>query len=59
MDHKASSKMKMAEMSIAVIRADGTREELGVVAKTFANPLKQICWNLSQWIKRHIFYKGN
>lgn len=34
-----------ATISAVVIRADGTREEVGVIAAGYDNPLKQLWWD--------------
>lgn len=38
--------MKEASIEAVVIRADGRREDLGVVSYWHRNPLKRIAWNL-------------
>lgn len=58
MDHKALSGAKMTELSIVKIRADGSEEHIRTV-RTYKNPIKQLCWNFSQWVRQHLFYKGN
>lgn len=45
------SKAKMSELSVVVVRADGSKEDLGVIAKQFSNPFTQLVWNIKQWFK--------
>lgn len=33
-----------ATVSAVIIRADGTREDVGVIAATYRNPLRQLWW---------------
>ena len=40
----ASSKIKRAEIQAVIIRADGTREDLGTIAYYHDNPLKRWLW---------------
>ena len=47
----AGSQVKEAEVSIIVIRANGTVEDLGVVARYSSNPLKQMVNQVEGWIK--------
>ena len=47
----ASSQVKEAEVSIVIIRANGTVEDLGVVARYSSNPIKQAMNQLNGWIK--------
>ena len=46
MAFNASAQVKEAEVSIVVIRADGTKEDLGVVARYSSNPLKQAIYKI-------------
>jgi hypothetical protein len=41
--------MKEASIEAVVIRADGTREDLGVVSYWHKNPFKRLAWRLKQW----------
>lgn len=41
-----------AKMSAVIIRADGRREDLGIVAYYNKNPLKQFAFEVSQLIKK-------
>jgi hypothetical protein len=43
-----------SDLSIIVTRADGTVEDLGVVYRSFKNPLKQLAWNVRQYVRRHL-----
>jgi hypothetical protein len=42
----ARSKMREGTMSVIVTRADGTVEDLGVVAYYHRNPLRRLAWRL-------------
>lgn len=42
----------MAEVSAVIIRADGTREDLGVISYWHRNPIKR--W----WVNRRKVWKG-
>jgi hypothetical protein len=46
MDQTAKSGVKQATIEAVVIRADGTREDLGVVSYWHANPLKRLLHRL-------------
>lgn len=51
-----SSPLKEASFSAVIIRADGTREELGEIAYYNKNPLKRFAWYIKKFIndkKRH------
>lgn len=52
------SDCKSAELSMVVIRADGSKKDLGVVSYYNRNPIKQGFWNLKTWVKS-FFHKGN
>ena len=45
----ADSKVKEATIEVVVLRADGRREELGVVSYWHRNPLKRLAWRLKLW----------
>ena len=42
----AKSQIKEASIAAVVIRADGTREDLGVVSYWHVNPWKRLLWRL-------------
>lgn len=42
----ASGQVKSAELSVVVIRADGTVEDHGTVAYYHRNPLRRWAWSL-------------
>ena len=42
---------KEIQLVATIVRADGTREELGVIDAFYKNPLKQLIWNIKKWIK--------
>jgi hypothetical protein len=49
----AKTDVKEATISAVVIRADGTREELGVVSAYYKNPVKRALWALKQKLGRN------
>jgi hypothetical protein len=51
MENAGTCSVKEAELSIVVIRADGTREDLGVVASYTSNPLKRVVRQIGGLIK--------
>lgn len=48
MDTLATGKIKSLQMEAVVIRADGSREDLGTVAYYHRNPLRRLAWRLTQ-----------
>lgn len=48
---KANSNLREGSISAVVIRADGTREELGVISYWHKNPLRRLHWRFSQWLR--------
>jgi hypothetical protein len=38
-----------ASIAAVVIRADGTKEDLGVIAYYHKNPLRRAIWRLKHW----------
>lgn len=46
----AKQKFKEASIAAVVIRADGTREDLGVVSYWNKNPFKRLLWRIKQWL---------
>ena len=48
----ASSPIKSAQMHAVVIRADGTRENLGIVSYYHRNPLKRLAFWLKSKVKK-------
>ena len=42
----AKSQLKEASIAAVVVRADGTREDLGVVSYWHTNPFKRLLWRL-------------
>lgn len=51
MDFYGNIKPKQAELSVVVTRADGTKEDLGVVAYYSRNPIKRLWWKVKKWQK--------
>lgn len=47
----SKSKVREATFEAVVIRADGTRENLGVVAYYHRNPIKRLAWSLNKRLK--------
>lgn len=50
-EQKAKSHLREASIEATVIRADGTREELGVVSYYHRNPLKRAAWAVKQKLR--------
>ena len=50
-DQNAKSDVKEATIEIVVIRADGTRENHGVVSYWNSNPLKRAAWAAKQKLR--------
>lgn len=42
---------KETQISAVIIRADGTKENLGVVSYWHKNPLKRIFWSIKKWLQ--------
>lgn len=42
---------KMASIDAVIIRADGTRVNLGTIAYYHKNPLKRLWWKIKRFIK--------
>jgi hypothetical protein len=51
MAFQGTSDCKSAELSMVVIRADGSKEDLGVVAYYHKNPLKTAIFKIKQYFK--------
>lgn len=47
----ASSKIKSAQLSVTIIRADGTVENLGVVSSYESTPLKRLILRIKERIE--------
>lgn len=47
MNLQAEGGVKEATLSAVVIRADGTREDLGAIAYYHKNPLRRLWWRLT------------
>ena len=41
---------KEASMKATIVRADGTRVELGTVAYWHKNPIKRLIWRIKRWV---------
>lgn len=50
-EQNAKSEIKEATIEVVVIRADGTREEHGVVSYFHKNPLKRAAWAAKQKLR--------
>ena len=46
-----NGKAKESEIRAVVTRADGTVEDLGVVAYWHRNPLRRWAWEIKHWLK--------
>lgn len=50
MEIAAKGQLREASISAVVIRADGTREDLGVVSYWHKNPLRRAYWRVNKWL---------
>jgi hypothetical protein len=48
---QAPAGAKSVEIQAVVIRADGTREDLGTVAYWNKNPLRRVWWGVKRWLR--------
>jgi hypothetical protein len=48
----ATSESKSVTVEAVVIRADGTREDLGVIARWHRNPFRRLLWRLQDAVRR-------
>lgn len=48
---RAKGKIKTVTFNAVVTRADGTVEDLGVIARYDRNPIKRLLYNIKQLIK--------
>jgi hypothetical protein len=48
---RVSVPAREASISAVIIRADGTREELGVISYWHKNPLRRLAWRVRRWLK--------
>jgi len=44
--------VKEIQLVATIIRADGTREELGVIDYYHKNPIKRLIWRIKKWLHR-------
>jgi len=51
-DIKARGEVRSAQIDVVVIRADGTREDLGTVSYYHRNPLRRLWWRLGRLLRR-------
>lgn len=52
MDSEGKSPFREATISAVITRADGTIEDLGVVARWHKNPLVRLAWRVTDSLKR-------
>lgn len=45
------ARAKESELRAVITRADGTIEDLGVIAYWHRNPLRRWVWNIGHWLK--------
>jgi hypothetical protein len=45
--HQAAKGVTSAQVSAVIIRADGTRENLGVISYWHKNPLRRLWWRIT------------
>lgn len=50
-EQTAKTDVQQAEIQAVVIRADGSREDLGVIAYYHRNPLKRALWAVKQKLR--------
>jgi len=48
---EAKQKLKRVQIEAVVIRADGTREDLGIISYWHKNPWKRLLWKARHWRK--------
>jgi hypothetical protein len=51
MTMQIKGKAREASISAVIIRADGTRVDLGTVSYWHRNPLKRLAWRVRCWLK--------
>ena len=51
MNQLGNSKAKEISLEMVIIRADGTREDLGQVLYWNKNPLKTLYWRVKRWLR--------
>jgi len=51
MDMTGKNKIKMVSLDAVIIKADGTRIDLGTVSYYHRNPLKRWAWHITHFIK--------
>lgn len=51
MKNKIDNKVKMQTVKAVIIRADGKREDLGVISYWHKNPLKRLMFRVQQFFK--------
>lgn len=47
----ASQPVRQTSVEAKIIRADGTVEDLGVIAYWHRNPLRRLAWRLKQFLR--------
>jgi hypothetical protein len=47
---EAKSNVRASSIEAVVIRADGKREDLGVVSYWNKNPFKRLFWRIKRWL---------
>lgn len=45
-------KPKEVSLSARIRKADGTIIELGEIAHTYSNPVKNVLWKVKKWLQR-------
>lgn len=46
----AQAEFKQVSIEAVVIRADGTREDLGTVSYWHKSPLRRLIWRVKRWL---------
>lgn len=48
---QVNGKAREASISAVIIRADGTRVDLGTISYWHRNPLRRLAWRVRCWLK--------
>lgn len=59
MNFNATSKPREAKIEAVVIRANGTRQNLGTIAYYHRNPLRRLAWRVRQAVRKLYRKEGN
>lgn len=48
---QTNQKIKSLELQAVIIRADGSKEDLGAIQYWNSNPIKQLMWRIKTWLR--------